>query len=194
MFVLGEAGIEGELAAEGVPVVGGTDPAFQRDITADDYPAIASGATLDQGVGAVLCGLDFHTSYLKLAHAFAYLQRGAEFLATNVDSTLPRSGMQFPGAGSVMAPMVKMMGREPMAFGKPGKPMMDAIEGRFKFDRSRACMIGDRLNTDIRFGIEGKLGGTLMVLTGVSTKAEIMDDDAEIRPMYYADKLSDLLH
>ena len=45
---------------------------------------------------------------------------------------------------------------------------MDAIEGKFQFDRKKACMIGDRLNTDIQFGIEGGLGGTLCVLTGVS--------------------------
>ena len=31
-------------------------------------------------------------------------------------------------------------------------------------------MVGDRLNTDIRFGIEGKLGGTLAVLTGVNVR------------------------
>jgi 4-nitrophenyl phosphatase len=68
---------------------------------------------------------------------------------------------------------------------------MDAIEGKFKFDRSKACMVGDRANTDIKFGLEGKLGGTLGVLTGVSSKEEFLDDEA--RPAAYVDKLSDLL-
>ena len=193
VFVLGEAGVEAELAAEGVPSIGGTDPALRREIAAADYPAIASGAALDPGVGCVLAGLDRHVNYLKLAHAFAYLQRGAAFLATNVDSTLPSAGALFPGAGSVAAPLERMLGRAPTALGKPGTPMMDAIEGRFQFDRERACMVGDRLNTDIRFGIEGGLGGTLAVLTGVSKKEEWEAEGAEIRPMYYADRLADLL-
>jgi 4-nitrophenyl phosphatase len=69
--------------------------------------------------------------------------------------------------------------------------MMDAIEGKFRFDRSRTCMVGDRVNTDIRFGIEGKLGGTLAVLTGVSTKDEILR--GPVRPTAYVDRLGDLL-
>jgi 4-nitrophenyl phosphatase len=52
-------------------------------------------------------------------------------------------------------------------------------------------MVGDRANTDIKFGVEGKLGGTLAVLTGVSSKEEFLE--AETRPAAYVDKLSDLL-
>jgi len=54
-------------------------------------------------------------------------------------------------------------------------------------------MIGDRLNTDIQFGIDGKLGGTLHVGTGVSKKEEFLAEGATTVPMAYVDKLSDLL-
>jgi 4-nitrophenyl phosphatase len=70
--------------------------------------------------------------------------------------------------------------------------MMDAVEGKFRLNRARTCMVGDRLDTDIRFGIEGRLGGTLAVLTGVSTKAEWEADGAEVVPAFYVDNLSDL--
>lgn len=53
-------------------------------------------------------------------------------------------------------------------------------------------MIGDRLNTDIKFGIEGNLGGTLHVLTGVHKKEDWDKEDAVAVPAFYADKLSDL--
>ena len=53
-------------------------------------------------------------------------------------------------------------------------------------------MIGDRLDTDIKFGLEGKLGGTLAVLTGVSKKTEWEAEGADVIPAYYVDKLSDL--
>jgi 4-nitrophenyl phosphatase len=71
--------------------------------------------------------------------------------------------------------------------------MMDAIEGKFHFDRSKTCMVGDRLNTDIQFGIEGKLGGTLAVLTGVNKKEDFLGEGKEILPMAYVDALGDLL-
>ena len=71
--------------------------------------------------------------------------------------------------------------------------MMDSIEGKFRFDRKKTCMVGDRLDTDIKFGIEGRLGGTLAVLTGVSRKEQWEADGSEIIPEYYVEKLSDLL-
>lgn len=82
--------------------------------------------------------------------------------------------------------------KQPLSLGKPSQAMMDAIEGKFKFERERACMVGDRLNTDILFGIEGGLGGTLAVLTGVSTKEDWEGEGKEVVPMAYVDRLGDL--
>ncbi|KAK8231775.1 4-nitrophenylphosphatase-like protein [Phyllosticta capitalensis] len=195
VFVLGESGIEEELRAENVPFIGGTDPSLRRDIEPEDFTKIADGSALDPDVSIVLAGLDFHVNYLKLAHAFAYMKRGATFLATNTDSTLPMAHTLFPGAGSIGAPLVTASGKAPLALGKPSQAMMDAVEGKFQFDRSRTCMIGDRLNTDIRFGIEGQLGGTLAVLSGVNKKEDFLGegDGTGVKPAFYADKLGDLL-
>lgn len=192
VFVLGESGIETELKTENVPFIGGTDPSLRRDMTPADYAALADGSAIDPEVGVVLAGLDFHINYLKLSTAYQYLRRGAKFLATNTDSTLPSANSFFPGAGSISIPLVHMTGEQPTALGKPSQAMMDAIEGKFQLDRARTCMVGDRLNTDIQFGIEGGLGGTLAVLTGVSKKEDWEAEDAAIVPAYYVDKLSDL--
>ncbi|KAF2274608.1 4-nitrophenylphosphatase [Westerdykella ornata] len=193
VFVVGESGIEQELDAEGVPHIGGTDPSFRRDIEPEDFNSLADGSALDPDVAVVLTGLDFHINYLKLATAYQYLQRGALFLATNTDSSLPMAHSLFPGAGAVGAGVVKAIGREALSLGKPSQAMMDAIEGKFHFDRSRTCMVGDRMNTDIQFGIDGKLGGTLAVLTGVSKKEEFLAEGASTVPMAYVDCLGDLL-
>ena len=192
VFVLGEAGIENELREENVPYIGGADPSLRRDITPEDFQGIADGSMLDPDVGCVLAGLDFHVNYLKLSMAYQYIRRGAVFLATNVDSTFPMSHSFFPGAGSIVIPLINMSGQTPLSFGKPSQAMMDAIEGKFHLDRERTCMVGDRLNTDIKFGIEGKLGGTLAVLTGVCQKSDWEAEDAVAVPAYYADKLGDL--
>ncbi|KAK3944631.1 HAD-like domain-containing protein [Diplogelasinospora grovesii] len=193
VFVLGEAGIENELRTEGIRFIGGTDPSLRRDITPEDWKGIADGSLLDPEVGVVLAGLDWHINYLKLSHAYQYLRRGAIFLATNVDPTFPMNHNFFPGAGSIgAAPLANMTGQKPVALGKPSQAMMDAIEGKFMLNRERTCMIGDRLDTDIKFGIEGKLGGTLAVLTGVSKRADWEAKDAAAVPAFYVDRLSDL--
>ncbi|KAF4983215.1 hypothetical protein FZEAL_1318 [Fusarium zealandicum] len=192
VFVIGETGIEQELESEGIPHVGGTDEAYRRDITPEDFKGIADGSLLDPEVGLVLCGLDFHINYLKLAHAMHYVKRGAVFLATNTDSTLPMHHDFFLGAGSVHIPVVHATGKEPLQLGKPSQAMMDAVEGKFQLNRARTCMVGDRLNTDIKFGIEGKLGGTLHVLTGVHKKADWEKENPIAVPSFYADKFSDL--
>lgn len=189
VYVLGESGIEQELDSENVPYIGGTDPAMQREMKPEDFKDIASGKALDENVAVVLTGLDYHPSYLKLSLGMAYLRNGAKFLATNIDSTLPSANTLFPGAGALGAPLVKASGQEPLALGKPSQAMMDSVEGRFNFDRKKTCMVGDRLDTDIKFGIQGGLGGTLMVLTGVNKLADITD----VVPSAYVDKLGDLL-
>lgn len=193
VFVLGESGIEQELDSENVPYIGGTDPAFRRDITDEDFAGIADGSHLDKDVGVVLTGLDFHPSYLKYSLGFAYVRNGAHFLATNIDSTLPQAGSLFPGAGSSGAALSMAVGREPLALGKPSQAMMDAVKGKFKFDRKKACMVGDRLNTDIQFGIEGGLGGTLAVLTGICKKEDFLAEGATVVPSAYIDQLGDLV-
>ncbi|EAS28870.3 phosphoglycolate/pyridoxal phosphate phosphatase [Coccidioides immitis RS] len=195
VFAIGETGIEQELQAENIQYIGATDPAYRRDITPEDYSKIAAGdsSLLDPEVGVVLVGLDFHINYLKISLAYHYIRRGAIFLATNIDSTLPNAGSLFPGAGTISAPLIRMLGGiEPTSLGKPSPEMMMAVEGKFKFDRRRACMVGDRLDTDIRFGIEGGLGGTLGVLTGVCSKADF--ETATLPPMAYVDTLGDLLN
>lgn len=192
VFVIGEAGVENELKSEQVPFIGGTDPAYRRDMAAEDWKGLADGSLLDPDVGVVLAGLDFHINYLKLSHAYQYLRRGATFLATNTDSTLPLSHNFFPGAGSISIPLVNMTGQQPLPLGKPSQAMMDAVEGKFHLNRSRTCMIGDRLDTDIKFGTEGKLGGTLAVLTGVNKKEDWEAQGAVAVPTFYVDSLSDL--
>jgi 4-nitrophenyl phosphatase len=202
VFVIGESGIESELRLEGISVVGGAEPNLRRDIQPSDYAEIASGDALDPAVTVVLVGLDVHINYLKLSLAFHYLSRpGVRFLATNIDATFPHSHKLFPGASSIAAPLVTMMRSlnrdvEPLAMGKPSQAMMDAVDRRYKLDRSRTCMVGDRLNTDIEFGIEGGLGGTLGVLTGVMQEDDLMQagkEGKERGPSAYVEKLGDLL-
>ncbi|KAI5298896.1 hypothetical protein KEM56_003684 [Ascosphaera pollenicola] len=196
VFVIGRSGVEQELESEGISYIGGTDEKFNRKITMADCERIAAGdpELIDPEVGAVLVGLDQEVNYFKQALAYHYIrQNNAVFLATNLDSTFPSCGTFFPGAGTCSAPLVLMLkGQQPLSLGKPSQAMMDAIEGKFKVDRARTCMVGDRMDTDIKFGLEGGLGGTLAVLSGVSDEDDVLNGDN--RPKYYVNTLSDLLN
>jgi 4-nitrophenyl phosphatase len=52
-------------------------------------------------------------------------------------------------------------------------------------------MIGDRLETDIAFGLKGNIS-TLLVLTGVSTREEAEAPHNPIRPHFITTSLSDI--
>lgn len=189
VYVIGEEGIEEELRDEGVAYLGGTDPAERSDITEADYKAMRP----DPSVGAVLCGLDRFVNYKKLSRAYQYLRDpNCSLLMTNTDSTYPTAGTLFPGAGSISIPLKFATGREGKALGKPNPEMLDAIEARMQFDKARTCFVGDRLNTDIQFAQNSGMGGSLLVLTGVSQEEDFRREDAPCRPKYYMDKLGDL--
>lgn len=195
VLIVGEQGMEEELAAAGISYVGGTDPALRRVEASDaDLQALAH----DPSIGAVLCGLDFHITYYKIANALVQIQNpDTLFLATNIDSTYPTHGKLLPGAGTIVGTLVTASGRQPVSLGKPSAAMMDSIKAKFQFDAARACMVGDRLNTDIAFGRAGGLG-TLLVLTGV-TRVEELDParSPPVVPGHVIDKLGslyDLLH
>ena len=193
VFVFGESGIEAELASVGLVSIGGTDKVYQKEVDSEDLRDIASGAAMDDNVGAVVVGSDSKFNYLKLCYAMHYVARGAHFLATNRDPTFPAFGTVFPAAGCMSAMLVAVLGVEPLLLGKPSQEMMRAIQSRYKLDLKRTCMVGDRLDTDIQFGIEGGLGGTLLVLTGVTQREDLGKIDPRLLPCAYVERISDLL-
>jgi len=192
VYVIGMAGLEVELASEGISYVGGTAP---EDRTLE--PFSLSDFRNDPDVGAVLCGLDLHINYTKLSKAFQYLRlnEGCLFLATNTDSTFPVKGGLLPGSGSLSAVLRYALKRDPVSIGKPGPTMLDCIKAKHNFDPERTIMIGDRLDTDIQFGKNGGIS-TLLVLTGVTSAEQVTPEHAnymkETVPDYVLQGLGDL--
>jgi 4-nitrophenyl phosphatase/phosphoglycolate phosphatase len=81
-------------------------------------------------------------------------------------------------------------GREPILVGKPSPLMVDYIVDKYKCDRSRICMVGDRLDTDILFGADNGLQ-TVLTLSGVTTKEKLFSESNLIRPQYYVNSIVD---
>ncbi|PSK42513.1 hypothetical protein B9Z65_4427 [Elsinoe australis] len=168
VFLIGSQGLEAELTKQGIASLGGTDPALERDITSEDLKLIADGSALHPDVSAVVVGMDIRINYLKLALASQYLARGALFLATNTDASFEAYGATFPAAGVIAGALFPYTKRRPQLVGKPDVAMLEVIEQDLKIDRKTTCMIGDSLDTDMAFAKNGGLGGSILVLSGVT--------------------------
>jgi len=197
VWVLGEEGIEKELAELGYQTVGGSDPSLVSDGVHfnSDHEQLVH---LDDDVGAVLAGLTLNLNYLKLSITMQYLlkdNKSLPFIATNIDSTFPSKGKLLIGAGSIIETVAFASGRTPDAIcGKPNQSMMNSIKADnpgLKENPKRGLMIGDRLNTDMKFGRDGGLD-TLLVLTGIEKEDNVLKLAEGIAPVYYANKLGDL--
>ncbi|KAI9300190.1 HAD-like domain-containing protein [Cunninghamella echinulata] len=159
VYIIGMSGITEELAHEGIKSCGAE--ADSGILDNDPVPD-------DPEVGAVVVGLDTQVNYKKYAKAFSYLTRNpnCHFIATNEDTTFPIHGSLYPGAGSIASPLVVALKRRPdVVLGKPAQNMLEAIFAQYNLEQSKTCMIGDRLDTDIDFGLKGGIE-TLCVLTG----------------------------
>jgi 4-nitrophenyl phosphatase len=121
---------------------------------------------------AVVIGLDLEFTYAKLKAAHEAIQRGALFIATNADTTLPTEAGLVPGAGSIVAALAAATGQRPIVIGKPETPMLETAMTRMGAPPEETVMLGDRLDTDI---LAGERAGmlTVLVLTGVSTREDL---------------------
>lgn len=188
VYVIGEVGITEELDLIGVPYVGGPDDAGK-------VPNMGPGGTLDvdPDIGAVLVGFDRNINFYKIQYAQLCINKyRAQFIATNLDAvTHLTDAQEWAGNGSMVGAIAGCTGKEPTVVGKPGSLMIDYMEQKFGFDRSRICMVGDRLDTDVLFGVDNGLK-SLLVLSGVTTAEMLLSPENTVTPDYYADSISDL--
>ena len=131
----------------------------------------------EEDPAAVVIGLDLEFTYAKLKAAHEAIQSGALFIATNADTTLPTETGLVPGAGSIVAALAAASGQTPVVIGKPETPMMEMAMARMGARPEETVIIGDRLDTDILAGERAGMS-TVLVLTGVSTRADLATAEA----------------
>jgi 4-nitrophenyl phosphatase len=120
----------------------------------------------------VCVGLDQHLTYEKLKIACLAIRRGARFIATNPDRTLPTEIGLVPGNGSTVAALQTSTDVAPLVIGKPQPTMIDLAIERLGVPKEQCLIIGDRLDTDVEAG--GAAGiATVLVLTGVHRVVDV---------------------
>ena len=127
----------------------------------------------------VVVGVDFEVTYAKLRAACLAIRAGASFIGTNPDKTFPAEDGIVPGCGALLAALEAATSQKPMIIGKPEPGMFIAAMALLEAQTPTTLIIGDRYDTDILGGAKAGLR-TAMVLTGVSTAAEV--EHEEIKP------------
>lgn len=139
----------------------------------------------------VVAGLDYHFNYDSLQRACSAIRRGAVFIATNTDATIPVEGGElWPGAGSIVAAVKTCSGVEPVVIGKPNSYIGQMALLKLDLPARQALCVGDRLETDVLLG--KRIGTpTALLLTGVSQRDDI--ERAEAAPDYVFEDLPALM-
>ena len=112
-------------------------------------------------------------SFTAITRAIRLIEGGARFIATNPDVTGPSTEGPLPATGSIAALITAATGVKPYYVGKPNPLMMRSALNRIDAHSESTVMIGDRLDTDVRSGLEAGLR-SILVLTG-STRPDQVD-------------------
>lgn len=123
-------------------------------------------------VDLVVVGFAPGACYPQLAQAAALIDRGAHFVGTNPDVTIPHEVGPLPGAGSFLAFLQVATGRAPVVIGKPERAIFDEALRRLNGSRQTTIMVGDRLGTDIA-GAQAAGMRAILLLTGVTHREDL---------------------
>ena len=118
-------------------------------------------------------GYDTELTYKKMEDACELICRGVPFFATNPDVVCPApNGRYLPDCATMCYCLEKATGKTPFYIGKPRPEMPLAALSVFGVDKKDAVVVGDRLYTDIKCGVNAGID-TVLVLSGESTVADI---------------------
>jgi len=129
-------------------------------------------------------------SFEAITRAIRLIDGGARFIATNPDATGPSLEGALPACGSVAALITRATGIEPYFVGKPNPVMMREGLNKIKAHSETSAMIGDRMDTDVKCGIEAGLE-TILVSTGITQPGDV--ERFPYRPSRIVKSIADLI-
>ena len=155
VYVLGEAGATEPLKERGFILT------ELYDVTAD----------------IVVVGKDSTLTWDKLATATLNVRKGALFVGTNGDTTLPTERGITHGNGAILAAIqTGSDGIAPVCIGKPEPIIYQQAMALLGANLDETVALGDRLETDILGAVNTGIR-SIMVLTGISSVADLEQSD-----------------
>ncbi|RMG98449.1 MAG: HAD-IIA family hydrolase [Chloroflexi bacterium] len=163
------------------------EPSLCRELTAAGFILTENAHEVD----AVIASFDRTFTYHKLQIAFDAIRNGARFFATNGDRYCPVPGGGQPDAAAMIAAIEACTNTRVEAIvGKPSRYMADAILNLLQLPPEQCLMIGDRLETDVKMGLEAGMA-TALTLTGATSEATLAS--SVIQPMFVIRQLQELI-
>ena len=139
----------------------------------------------------VLASFDTELVYDELKTACLYIQKGSEFIATNMDYRCPiEDGLYIPDCGGLCKWIEACTDKKPLFLGKPEPTMIYQVIEKFGVSKEETMMVGDRYYTDIVAGLNAGVD-TVAVLSGETTLKEF--NEAKRKPTYIIDSIADLV-
>ena len=139
---------------------------------------------------AVVQGFSQDIGWSALAEGMVAIRAGARWVATNLDPSVPSPRGPLPGNGALVAALRQATGLSPESTGKPD-PRMHA-ESVQRSGARDPIVVGDRLDTDIE-GAKRANCASLLVLTGVTSAADLLAAPPEHRPEFVGQDAGALL-
>jgi len=134
---------------------------------------------------------DTHSyNFEKIELAVNLVLKGARLIGTNPDISGPVENGITPSTKALIAPIEIASGKKAYYVGKPNPLMMRSALKILGVKREDAIVIGDRMDTDVRCGLESELD-TLLVLSGITDRNGI--NQFPYRPRYVLNGVIDII-
>ena len=147
--------------------------------------------TLCDEINILLLGYDTELTYQKLEDCCILLGRGVDYIATHPDFVCPTWYGFAPDCGSVIEMLDIACHRRPKVIGKPQPEMVWLALEKFGYEKKDACLIGDRVYTDIACGVNAGID-TVFVLSGEGVESDI--EKYHVQPTWILKNIREVLN
>lgn len=122
-------------------------------------------------VDCIVMGFDTELTFQKLEDVSKLLltRENISYVATNPDYVCPTEFGSVPDCGSVCDMIYNATGKRPVVIGKPSPLMPQLAMDRYGFSKEETAVVGDRIYTDIKSGLNAGITG-ILVLSGETTQ------------------------
>lgn len=131
----------------------------------------------------IIMGFDTELTFRKLEDVSRLLltRKDIPYIATNPDLVCPTEFGSVPDCGSVCQMIFNATGRRPTVIGKPGALMPELAMERTGFSKEETAVVGDRIYTDIKAGLNAGITG-ILVMSGETTHQilEVSEDQPHL--------------
>jgi len=118
----------------------------------------------------VVLGFDTTLTYEKILTACDYIRDGVPFIATHPDFNCPIEDSKYmPDTGSMIRMFEASTGVSPVVIGKPHIYIVEAIMEKYGLKKEDVAIVGDRLYTDIKTGVNAGIT-SILVLSGETSE------------------------